>query len=244
VVELCVLSFAFRHENATKYRDEKHTEAVSTRGKIDPRTMFKYLATWLIAMYFLAYVGIETAISGWIVPFLIRHRNATPYLASMASSGFWGGMAVGRFALGVVTDKLGVGRANMIYFLITIAFQVVFAFFHVHIASIIFMTLIGFFIGPMFASGVVILTRLLPAELHVAAVSFVASAGQAGAALLPFGIGAFIQGLGIGVFRFAIVILSILALLSWIPVSQQRSTIPSFSSNEDHAGEGENDPLL
>lgn len=206
--------------------------------------MFKYLATWLSALYFLAYVGTETAISGWIVSFMVRHRNATPYLANMASSGFWGGMAVGRFALGVVTDKLGVGRANIFYFLITIAFQVVFAFVHVPIASIVFMTLIGFFMGPMFASGVVLLTRLLPAELHVAAVSFVASAGQVGAALLPFGIGAFIKGLGIGVFRFAVIIQSTLALLAWIPVSQQRPTVPSPHSYEDHEGEGDNDPLL
>ncbi|KAF2802422.1 MFS general substrate transporter [Mytilinidion resinicola] len=243
LVKLCVLFLAFRHENASKYRDEKHTEAVSTRRKINPRAMFKYVATWLIALYFLAYVGTETAISGWIVSFMTRHRNATPYVASMASSGFWGGMAVGRFTLGVVTDKLGVGGANIIYFLITIAFQVVFAFVQVPIASIVFMTLIGFFMGPMFASGIVILTRLLPAELHVAAVSFTASAGQVGAAFLPFGIGAFIQGMGIGVFRFAVVILSILALLAWVPVSRQRPAISS-PSYEDHDEEGDSDPLL
>jgi fucose permease len=207
--------------------------------------MGKYLATWLTALYFLAYVGAESAISGWIVPFMIRHRNATPSFASVASTGFWGGMAVGRFVLGIVTDKLGVGRANTMYFLITITFQVVFAFVQVRITSIVLMTLIGFFMGPMFASGVVILTQLLPAELHVAAVSLTSSAGQIGAALLPFGIGAFIQGLGIGVFRFAVVVLSILTLFTWIPLSQQRPTILSSSSScEDLESEGGNDPLL
>lgn len=244
-MELCVLFFAFRHENGSKYRHDKHAEAVSTRGETNSRAIFKYLATWLIALYFLAYVGTEAAISGWIVPFMIRHRNMTPSFASMVSSGFWGGMAVGRFALGVVTDKLGVGRANIIYFLVTITFQVVFAFSHVPIVSIVFMTLMGFFMGPMFASGVVILTRLLPAELHIAAVSFAASAGQVGAALLPFGIGAFIEGFGIGFFRFAVIILSVLALLSWIPVSRQRPTMLPSSFHEDfEEEEGETDPLL
>lgn len=179
--------------------------------------MFKHLATWLTSLYLLAYVGTETAISGWIVSFMIRHRGATPYLASMVSSGFWGGMAVGRFALGVVTDKLGVGFATKAYFIIAIAIQIVFAFLHASIPSIVFMTFIGFFMVPMFASGVIILTRLPPAELHVAAVSFGASVGQVGAALLPFGIGAVIQGLGIGDFRYAVVILTALAFLSWIP---------------------------
>ncbi|KAF2492467.1 MFS general substrate transporter [Lophium mytilinum] len=244
VVELFILFFAFRHENASKYRNEKHTEAVSTRRKINPKAMFKYLATWFISLYFLAEVGTETAISGWIVSFMTRHQNATPNVASNASGGFWGGMAVGRLTLGVVTDRLGVGRATIIYFLITIAFQVGFAFVHVPIASIVFMTLIGFFMGPMFASGVVMLTRLLPAELHVAGVSFTASAGQVGAALLPFGIGAFIQALGIGIFPFAVVILSILALLAWVPVTRQLPVIPSPSPIEDYIGEEDNDPLL
>jgi fucose permease len=208
--------------------------------------MFKYLATWFISLYFVAYVGTEAAISGWIIPFMVRHRKATPYLASMTSSGFWGGMAVGRFALGVVTDRLGVGRANIIYFLITIALQMIFTFCRVGTASIVFMSLIGFFMGPMFASGVVILIRLLPAELHIPAVSFTASAGQVGAALLPYGIGALIQGLGIGIFPFAIVILSVLALLSWIPVSRQRQEVMSSSSYENHESEDEveNDSLL
>lgn len=243
MVELCVLVFAFKQENASRYRDEKHAEAVSKRGKVELKAIFKYSATWLSAFYFLAYVGTETAISGWIVSFMIRRHNATLYLASMASSGFWVGMAVRRFTLGVVTDKLGVARADIIYFLVAITFQIIFAFARIPIASIVFMTLIGFFMGPMFASGVIVLTRLLPAELHVAAVSFVSSAGQAGAALLPFGIGAFIQRLRIGVFHFAVATLSILALLFWISISQQRPKIPS-PSYEGHEGDQDNDSLL
>ncbi|KAH9205878.1 major facilitator superfamily domain-containing protein [Leptodontidium sp. 2 PMI_412] len=196
-----------------------------------------YLAIWLSALHFLSYVGIETAISGWIDLFMIRHRKSTPYSASMASTGFWGGMAVGRFALGVLADKLGVGRANIIYFLIAIALQTVFAFLEGRTTSIFLMTFVGFFMGPMFASGVVLMTRLLPAELHVAAVSFVASAGQVGAALLPFGIGALIQGIGIGVFRFAVINRStILALMAWIPVSrlQQTTSQQCSPSREGH----------
>ncbi|PVH74175.1 MFS general substrate transporter [Cadophora sp. DSE1049] len=232
VVELCVLFLAFRNESALKYRGEKlASEAL-------PLAMLKHPAIWLSAQYFLAYVGIETAISGWIVLFMIRHRNAKPSQASIASSVFWGGMAVGRFALGALTDQLGEGRGNIVYFLITIALQVFFAFLEGRTASIFLLAFIGFFMGPMFASGVVLLTRLLPTEQHVAAVSFVASAGQVGAALLPLGIGAFIQGMGIGTFRFACIVLTVLAFLTWIPVSQLRPTTSQLSSSlEDHARE-------
>ncbi|TVY68755.1 Bypass of stop codon protein [Lachnellula suecica] len=216
VIELCVLLFAFRHETAARYREEKPPQAASLRATS------KYITTWLIALYCLAYVGIETAISGWIVSFMTRNRNGPPNWASIASSGFWGGMAIGRFVLGIITDKLGVGRANTFYFLIAIALQMIFSLLPGTIESVIFISMIGFFMGPMYPSGVVVLTRQLPAELHVAAVSFTASAGQAGAAILPFTIGVVIQTLGIGVFPAAVIVLSILALLAWLPASRQR----------------------
>jgi fucose permease len=92
------------------------------------------------------------------------------------------------------------------------------------------MTMLGFIMGPMFPSGVVVLTRLLPAELHVAAVSFVASLGQVGAALSPFAIGAVIDGMGIGVFRFAIVIETVLALLVWVAFARLRPALQAVTT--------------
>lgn len=86
------------------------------------------------------------------------------------------------------------------------------------------MTMLGFIVGPLFPSGVVVLTRLLPKELHIAAVSFVSSLGQVGGAFLPFAIGAVVQGLGIGVFRFAILLQTILALAVWAAFASVRTT--------------------
>lgn len=124
-------------------------------------------------------------------------------------------MAVGRLILGFVTDRLGVRRATVLFFLIATTIEVLFATFSSPVVSVILMTILGFVMGPLFPSGVVVLTRLLPAELHVAAVSFVASLGQVGGAFLPFAIGVVIQGLGIRVFRYAILAQTCLALLVW-----------------------------
>ncbi|CZT53264.1 uncharacterized protein RSE6_14743 [Rhynchosporium secalis] len=212
ILELCLLFLVFRNETADKYRGQAQDEETLSRH------IFHHRATWLVAVYLLAYCGIETAISGWMVTFMIRSRNATPHFASISSTVFWGGMAAGRFTLGIVTDKLGVGRANIVYFVITLAVQVVFAFVRNDVACIILLGSIGFFMGPMFACGIVQVTRLLPRELHVAAISFGASAGQFGAALLPFGIGACIQAMGINMFPVAIVSLSFLTFLSWLPL--------------------------
>ncbi|KAI4675287.1 uncharacterized protein J4E84_010179 [Alternaria hordeiaustralica] len=215
-----VLVFAFRNETASVYRESNQSR--SHDPKVDVKAVFKYRATWFCAAYFLTYVGIETAISGWIVSFMLRSRHSTAYVAGLSSSGYWIGMAVGRLTLGFATDKMGVRRATGLYFLIAIGIDVLFAAISSSAASVGLMTMLGFIMGPMFPSGVVVLTRLLPAELHVAAVSFVASLGQVGAALSPFAIGAVIDGLGIGVFRFAILAETVVALLVWFAFARLR----------------------
>ncbi|KAF5852376.1 hypothetical protein GGP41_007798 [Bipolaris sorokiniana] len=229
----CALSFivqvaAFRHESASVYRQSKQSKM--SDSKVDLREIFKHPATWLCAAFFLTYVGVETSISGWVVSFMLRERHASDYIAGLSSSGYWIGMAIGRLVLGFATDRMGVRRATVLYFLFAIIFEALFAAFSSLEASVIFMTATGFVHGPLFPSGVVVLTRLLPAELHVAAVSFVASLGQIGGAFLPFAIGAVVQGLGIGVFRFAILVETLLALLVWLAFARLRPALLPISA--------------
>lgn len=219
---------AFRNESALVYRQSKQSKIADTR--IDAKAMFKYRATWLCAAYFLTYVGVETSISGWVVSFMLRERHASDYVAGLSSSGYWIGMAVGRLILGFATDKMGVRRATMLYFLCAIVLEALFAAFSSLPASVILMNMLGFVMGPLFPSGVVVLTRLLPAELHVAAVSFVASLGQVGGAFLPFAIGAVVQGLGIGFFRFAILVETMLGLLVWVAFAKLRPALLPVST--------------
>lgn len=131
-------------------------------------------------------------------------------------------MAIGRLVLGFATDRIGVRRATVLYFLLAVLLEALFAIFTSPVLSIILMALLGFVMGPLFPSGVVVLTRLLPPELHVAAVSFVASLGQVGGAFLPFAIGAVVEGLGIGVFRYAILLQTVLALGVWVAFARLR----------------------
>lgn len=147
---------------------------------------------------------------------MLRARHASGYLASMCSALFNIGMAIGRLALGVVTDKLGVRTAVVIYLSTTIVLQTLFALIEVPAASAVLVTLVGFFLGPMFPSGVVLITRLLPPHLHVGTVSFVASTGQIGGALLPFALGAIADRIGIGAFQYIILAQLIVTLLIWL----------------------------
>ncbi|OAL42957.1 MFS general substrate transporter [Pyrenochaeta sp. DS3sAY3a] len=220
IIVLVVLTYAFRAQTAAVYLSSK--QAAQTDDKNNTREMLRHPATWLCAAYFLTYVGTETAISGWVVSFMLRQRHASPYIAGLSSSGYWTGMAIGRLMLGFATDRIGVRRATVLYFLLAVLLEALFAIFTSPVLSIILMALLGFVMGPLFPSGVVVLTRLLPPEIHVAAVSFVASLGQVGGAFLPFAIGAVVEGLGIGVFRYAILLQTVLALGVWVAFARLR----------------------
>lgn len=214
------------------YRQAHQSE--DTDNRANSKAMLKFPATWWCAGYFLADVGVETAISGWVVSFMLRSRHATPYLSGLSSSGFWAGMAVGRLVLGPLTDWVGVRKATALYFAIAVVVETLFALLPYAVVSVVLMIVLGFLMGPLFPSGVIVLTQLLPKELHVAAVSFVASLGQVGGALLPFGIGAVVEGLGIGVFRYAILVQSILAMAIWVAFARLRATDSTLDRRSAH----------
>ena len=226
MLQAIVLLWVFRFENGERYREalamskqptepDRASEAPPSAGHAGGRAL-GHAVTWICALYFLVYVGTEAAISGWVVTFMLRARHASTYVASLSSSGFWIGMAVGRLLLGLVTDRVGVRSAATVYVVIAIAAQAVVAAVDLAAVSIVAVIVVGFFLGPLFPSGIVVLTRLLPKELHVGAVSFVASVGQLGAAFGPFAMGAMVQLLGIRTFQIFILALLVVALLVWL----------------------------
>jgi fucose permease len=163
------LCTAFRSETASAYRQSHIDDNVD--NKLDTKALFGVPATWWCAAYFLADVGVETGISGWVVSFMLRTRHATPYLAGLSLSGFWAGMAVGRLVLGPLTDKMGVRKSTILYLTFTVLNMVAFAIIPYPAISVVLMMFVGFLMGPLFPSGVIVLTQLLPKEIHVAAVS-------------------------------------------------------------------------
>lgn len=235
-MEAVGLFSAFRLEDAARYREDKHGE-IARDAAVDTTAMFKYRVTWVCAAYYLAYVGTEYSISGWIVVFMTRVRHASPYLASISSSFFWIAMAAGRFVLGYVTDKVGIRLANIIYLLAAIAAGVLFYVIEVPVVSSIMIAVVGFCFGPLYPSGLVMVTRLLPKDLHVAGVSFVALVGQIGGALLPFGLGALAQALGIQVFQVVIFAQLVITLLLWISFPRLSPATPLEEQNEESINE-------
>ncbi|KXH38063.1 MFS transporter [Colletotrichum simmondsii] len=213
--EVVFLPLAFRHETAAKYHENKKKQGNPEDG-VDQRAIFRYSATWIYAAYLLAYVGTECTVSGWVVTFMLRVRHTSTYASSICSSGFWAGMAVGRLALGAVTEKLTPKRAVIIYLALAPAIVVLFMIVQVLWVSVLSMALLGFVMGPLFPSCIVEFVHYLPKELHVGAVSFVASLGQVGGAILPYMLGAITQVAGLHVFPYMLLSQFAVILLLWL----------------------------
>lgn len=219
VVELIVLFPAFRFESAEKYLKSRQ-EGLVQEATSHTKEALKHRITWMSAVYLLLYVGTESTISGWVVLFMTRARHTSPRMASITSSGFWTGTALGRLTLGFVTDRVGVTFAAAVYLICCMTLELGFAFVDSPLPSAVLISLLGFFMGPLFPSSIVVLTQRLPGELHIAAVSFVASVGQVGGALLPYGLGVMIELLEIRVFPVIIITQLALTFIVWIAISK------------------------
>ena len=78
------------------------------------------------------------------------------------------------------------------------------------------MSLQGFFLGPLFPVLIVVVIKMLPESLHVSSIGFASAVGGAGAALLPFAVGAIAQARGVQILQPIIIGLSGGMLALWL----------------------------
>lgn len=134
-------------------------------------------------MHFESLTHSTVSTGGWIVTFMINVRHGQPFSSGMTATGFWLGITFGRITLGFLTPKIGERLAVIIYTLCALGLELVFWLVPQIIVSAVAISLLGFFIGPLFPTGVIMATKLLPPDLHVAAIGFSAAFGGIGAAV-------------------------------------------------------------
>ena len=115
--------------------------------------------------------------------FMTEVRHGQPFSSGMTATGFWLGVTVGRIILGFVTPKIGLRLAVIIYVICAIGIELLFWLVPQFLVSAVAIALVGFFIGPFFPAAVLMVTKLLPRELHVASIGFSSALGGGGAAM-------------------------------------------------------------
>jgi fucose permease len=161
-------------------------------------------------------MGIEVGLGGWVITFMLRVRNASPYDAGISGTGFWTGMTVGRAGLGFVTERYGERLCVSIYLVIALALQLIFWLVPEFVVSAIAVAFLGVFLGPMFPGCVMICSKLLPKHIHVSALGFAMALGGTGGTIFPFAIGAIASSKGVSVLQPIILALIVCVALLWL----------------------------
>ncbi|GAB7350687.1 hypothetical protein MBLNU459_g1249t1 [Dothideomycetes sp. NU459] len=218
VIELSTSLWAFWAETGAVFRaaHPRTSEAKGNRMKEALLTMPSARVTWLCALFLLGYVGIEVALGGWVVTFMIRERSASKFASGMTATGFWLGITVGRLVLGFVTPRIGEKLSIAIYLPIAAGLELLFWLVPQFYVSAVAVSLQGFFLGPMFPAAVVATTKLLPRHLHVSGIGFAAAFGGSGGAIFPFVTGVIAQAKGVQVLQPIILSLIVAIWILWL----------------------------
>lgn len=230
-LELATSTAAFWHMTGVRFRATLSNDVI--RGAT--RAALKTRVAWVSAVFLLIYVGIEVALGGWIVEFMIQVREGKPFQSGMVATGFWLGITMGRVVLGFITPRVGENLAIVFYLALAMAMQLLFWLVPQFVVSSIAAAFVGFFLGPLFPAVVVATTKLLPAHLHVATIGFAAAFGGGGACILPFAVGAIAQSAGVRVLQPIILSMLALALVLWT------FGMPRIGAREEGAKDGKLD---
>lgn len=107
-------------------------------------------------------------------------RQGQPFQSSLTATGFWLGLTFGRVVLGFITPLFGERICVSIYLSLAICFELIFWLVPNFVASAVAVGFVGFFLAPMFPASVIVVTKLLPKQLHVSALGFATGLGGIG----------------------------------------------------------------
>lgn len=104
--------------------------------------------------------------TGWVVEYLVKHRNGALDQMGYVPTGFWGGLFLGRLLLAELTHRFGEQRSIMLLSLVCLVLQLLFWLVPNMIASAVAFSLMGFFFGPFFATGMSVASRTFPRKIQ------------------------------------------------------------------------------
>jgi fucose permease len=148
------------------------------------------------------------------------------------------GLTVGRVILGFVTGRVGEKLAITAYLVLAMALELLYWLVADFAASLVFVILLGFFLGPLFPAAIVATTKLVPSDFHVSAIGFAAAFGGGGAALLPFAVGAIAEKKGVQVLQPIVLVLLVVLLAIWLllPGGMRRGGLEKARDNSEGVG--------
>ncbi|KAF9265531.1 MFS general substrate transporter [Marasmius fiardii PR-910] len=220
---LIVVVFRFKNQDVCLEKigqsaGEKNQNQDSSTSHGTFRQILSHRNVHLMAFFILVYVGVEVTIGGWIVTFVIRERNGGPN-AGYISSGFFGGLTLGRVLLLWFNKMVGERNAMFIYAALAIGWvllpilpsssaifkppalclslELVVWLVPSLVGGAVAVSFVGFLLGPMYPITMNYAGRTLPRWILTGSIGWIAGFGQAGSAVFPFMTGALAGKYGI-----------------------------------------------
>ncbi|CAE6389133.1 unnamed protein product [Rhizoctonia solani] len=199
---------------------------VATQFAQMPRWSFHYLTSLgisLINSLALFFVFRLRRQHGWIVTFIIEERGGGAS-AGYVSSGFFGGLMLGRVALLWVNNKIGECRVIYLYSILAIGLELVIWLVPDIIGNAVAVSFVGMLLGPMFPIILKVTSGLVPKRVLTGCIGWISSSGQVGSAVFPFMTGALAQKHGVKVLQPMLVgmIGALIVLWTLVPTGPQR----------------------
>ncbi|KAJ3509222.1 hypothetical protein NLJ89_g5332 [Agrocybe chaxingu] len=204
LLNIAILTYVFRFRRQEEIlleagQENANSELTMQQGPAGSkyREIIRARGFPLCAMFALIYVGVEGTLGGWIVTYIIRERNGGAS-AGYISSGFFGGLTLGRVGLIWLNKLVGERRVIFVYATIAIGLELTVWFVPSIIGNAVAISLIGLVLGPTFPLLVQHMSHLLPRWLLTGCVGLVSGIGITGSAALSFVTGLLASKYGIG----------------------------------------------
>ncbi|CAO2650156.1 Nn.00g014480.m01.CDS01 [Neocucurbitaria sp. VM-36] len=197
---------------------DDHATGSASRSKIANRDIVDALkspSVYLLSLFYFFMLGTGITAGGWVVEYLIQARNGHLPDVGYVPAGLWGGVFLGRVLLAEPTYRFGERRMTLGYCALVLALQLVFWLVPSLISSAVSISILGFFYGPMFATGMSIGSKLFEKDIQPTALGFVFVFAQAGGAFFPAITGVIASKAGVKVMQPILVGLIVAMAVSW-----------------------------
>lgn len=182
---------ASRAQNLAAQNQSKEPGQVATMLKV-----LKSKTVILGALFIFAYQGAEVSISGWVISFLISTRHGNPSAVGYVTSGFWGGITLGRFLLSHPAHKIG--EKLFVYGMVigAIVFELIVWQVPNIIGDAVAVAIVGLLLGPVYPCATVVFSRAIGQKDQMSSLSVISAFGSSGGAVAPFTTGILAQAAG------------------------------------------------
>ncbi|KAL2859898.1 putative MFS transporter [Aspergillus lucknowensis] len=225
VINLVLVCVAFREWMTVKEHSQSETTESTSRQREARREMQKTLATpsvWFLSLYFFFFLGVAITAGGWIVEYLVHVRHGDLHKMGYVPAGFYGGSFLGRLLLAEPTYRFGERRMIVLYVVLCLALELVFWLVPDIITEAVAISLLGFFSGPFFATGISVASKLFAAEIRSSALAFIFLLGQIGGAVFPAVTGVIASQAGVKILQPMLVGLLGATGVSWLIIPKPR----------------------